>query len=237
LLLEMIQHVPYSSLGQANHGWLQARYHFSFADYHDPARESFGNLRVINDDTVAPDSGFGTHPHRNMEIITVVRQGAVAHRDSLGNHGVTRAGEVQVMSAGSGIAHSEHNDSTEPLRLYQIWIFPHTQNVTPRWETRSFRSDKATEGLTLLVSGQSEDVAKGALFIHQNARLYGGQLPAKQQLLHPLGGERAYVLASRGRFTVNDVPMQEGDGAAITGEDVLTLETQENSEIILVQGV
>jgi len=156
---------PYNRLGHANHGWLDARHHFSFAQYWNANRQGFGVLRVINDDAIAPGAGFGMHGHANMEIITYVRQGAITHQDSLGNKGRTAAGAVQVMSAGTGVQHSEYNHESTATRLYQLWITPHTLDVAPRWELRSFpQQPLATGGLPLLVSGRAEDADSGALY-------------------------------------------------------------------------
>jgi redox-sensitive bicupin YhaK (pirin superfamily) len=157
---------PYEKLGHADHGWLDARHHFSFASYWNPGRVQFGALRVVNDDKVAAGKGFGAHPHDNMEIITYVRQGAITHKDSLGNTGRTGAGDVQVMSAGTGVVHSEYNLEKEDTRLYQIWIMSNRENVEPRWEAREFPKAPVEKGpLPVLVSGREEDKNKGALFI------------------------------------------------------------------------
>ena len=158
----MIDIRPFSSLGAFRNEWLNARHHFSFSDYHDPARMGIGALRVWNDDEIAPGQGFGAHPHRNMEIITFVRQGAVTHKDSLGNIGATRAGDVQVMHAGTGITHAEFNQESEPTRLFQIWIVPDAQGVQPGWAARAFPRT-AGEGLQILASGRAGDAASGAL--------------------------------------------------------------------------
>ena len=168
----MIEHIPFEQLGKANHGWLNANHHFSFANYYNPKRMGFGSLRVINDDTIAPNTGFAPHPHDNMEIITYVRSGSVSHKDSVGNSGVTKQGQVQVMSAGTGIVHEEHNRSSKDLTLYQIWIQPNERDVTPRWGTKDFPTHSDTK-LPLLVSGFPND--NDALFIHQRARIYGGK--------------------------------------------------------------
>ncbi len=192
----MLTVYPYASLGHADHGWLDARHHFSFARYWNPKRTQFGALRVINDDKVAAGQGFAPHPHDNMEIITYVRQGAITHKDSMGNVGRTGSGDVQVMSAGTGVTHSEYNLEKEDTRLYQIWIAPGEQNVTPRWEAKQFPRDAVTDRLALLVSGRPEDVGKGALFIHQDAAIYGGKLAAGTRLEQPIKYQ-AYLLASR----------------------------------------
>ena len=230
----MITVYPYENLGHANHGWLDAHHHFSFARYWNPKRTGFGELLVINDDIVAAGSGFGTHPHDNMEIITYVRQGAITHKDSMGNVGRTEAGDVQVMSAGTGVAHSEHNLEAEDTRLYQIWIRPNAQNVTPRWEAQQFPKEPITQGqLKLLVSGRAEDQGKGALYIHQDAAIYGGNLPAGTKITQPVQGG-AYILASRGDITVNGAALKQGDGAEVTGETELHITAGSDAELLVI---
>ncbi|TDF35553.1 pirin family protein [Alteromonadaceae bacterium M269] len=231
----MITHIPYSELGKANHGWLKANHHFSFAHYYNPKRIGFGKLRVINDDWVAPNSGFPPHPHHNMEIITFVRSGAITHEDSLGNRGTTQAGEVQVMSAGTGIMHSEYNLSTEPLTLYQIWIESKQAGVKPRWESRQFPTESSSS-LPLLVSGFEED-KDNALFIYQDARIYGGQLKSDTTTEHKIQ-DQAYVLASKGTFEITNgsenVRLTQGDGAEITKENSIQINALEDSEVIVI---
>lgn len=229
----MITLYPYNELGHVHHGWLDARHHFSFGSYRNPARTGLGELLVINDDRIAPGRGFPTHPHANMEIITYVRKGAITHTDSAGNSGKTGSGDVQVMSAGSGVSHSEYNHESEETVLYQIWIRPHTLDVTPRWEAMSFPNIPATDTLPLLVSGRKEDADKGALFIHQDAAIYGGRVNAGTTLKQSIKYQ-AYVLVSQGAITLNDTLMREGDGAEITAEKILTFTAQEESEILLI---
>lgn len=230
----MITVYPYEKLGHAHHGWLDARHHFSFANYWNPNRTGFGNLLVVNDDKIAPGTGFGTHPHDNMEIITYVRQGAITHKDSMGNVGRTRAGDVQVMSAGTGVFHSEYNLEDQETRLYQIWIEPNRQNVKPRWETREFPKSVLREGsLPILVSGRTEDVAKGALFIHQDAAILGGRLEEGATINQVVSGN-AYVLASVGSFLLNGQPLKQGDGAEVVGETTLSLRATSDAEILLI---
>lgn len=224
---------PYASLGYANHGWLEARHHFSFASYWNPNRTRFGNLLVINDDKIAAGKGFGAHPHDNMEIITYVRQGAITHKDSMNNTGRTAAGDVQVMSAGTGVLHSEHNLENEDTRLYQIWIIPDTANVTPHWEAREFPKKPVTTSLAVLVSGQAQHEHTGALFIHQDAAIYGGKLQAGTTLTQTIK-HQAYVLASAGSFTVNGEPMHQGDGAEITGMKELTFHALVDAEVLVI---
>jgi quercetin 2,3-dioxygenase len=230
---------PYGQLGHADHGWLDARHHFSFADYRNPERMRFGVLRVINDDRVAAGTGFGTHPHRDMEIITYVRQGAITHQDSMGNTGRTAAGDVQVMSAGHGVLHSEHNRETEDTRLYQIWILPNRQGVEPRWEARAFPKMPVAAGSTLplLVSGRSEDRdadhGTGALFMHQDAAIAGGRLVAGTVIRHPVK-HQAYVLASTGTLHVQGALMQQGDGAEVTGTPMLEIVAETDAEVLVI---
>lgn len=236
----MIKHYPFERLGKANHGWLTSRHHFSFADYYDPARMGFGTLRVINDDWVKPNAGFPTHSHRNMEIISFIRSGAIAHKDSEGNEGLTPCGEVQVMSAGSGISHSEFNATEEALTFYQIWIEPNKHNVRPRWESKPFATDFADDGddckLPLLVSGYPEDEGN-ALSIHQFARIYGGKLKKGTTLVQEID-HQLYVLVSSGKIKVidnqTDVIMNQGDGAEVTQQKFVTIEVLADSEVILI---
>jgi len=230
----MITVYPYEKLGHANHGWLDARHHFSFANYWNPDRVEFGPLRVINDDKVAAGSGFGTHPHDNMEIITYVRQGAITHKDSMGNVGRTSAGDVQVMSAGTGVTHSEFNQESEDTRLYQIWIQPNKENVEPRWEAREFPKTAANDGhLSVLASGREEDIAQGALLIHQDAAIYGGKLKAGTVINQSLKGN-GYLLASVGKFTVNGIAMKQGDGAEVVKDKTLTIRAETDAEILVI---
>lgn len=230
----MITLYPYAGLGHADHGWLDARHHFSFASYRNPDRYHFGVLRVINDDRIAAHQGFGKHPHDNMEIITYVRSGAISHEDSAGNKGRTKAGDVQVMSAGTGIFHSEFNAEGEDTTLYQIWIIPQEENVTPRWDAREFPQTPVTSGnVPLLVSGQPEHATSGALFIHQDAAIYGGRMPKGAVLEQPIK-HQAYILASQGSFMVNGTTLNQGDGAEVTGEKLLTITALTEAEILVI---
>ncbi len=185
----MITHYPYANLGHANHGWLDARHHFSFASYQDPQRQQFGVLRVINDDVIKAGAGFDTHSHRNMEIITYVREGAITHRDSNGNVGRTVAGDVQVMSAGTGVFHSEFNLESEDTNIFQIWIEPNQLEVEPRWDSYKFPKEPTADSLMLLVSGDGD----APLSIHQDAFIYAGHLIEGTELTHPIK-HQAYVL-------------------------------------------
>ncbi len=229
----MLTLYPYKNLGGANHGWLNARHHFSFAMYHNPARTGFGTLRVINDDIVRGGTGFDTHPHRDMEIITYVRKGAITHRDSQNNEGKTGAGDVQVMSAGSGVFHSEYNLEPEDTNLYQIWIEPNKKGVQPRWEAREFPKTPVENALTPLVSGRDEDVKNGALFIHQDAAIFGGRLKAGTVITHPIAYQ-AYILASEGTLEVEGQTMTRGDGAELTGADHVTIKALTDAEILVI---
>ncbi len=229
----MIELRPFSGIGRANHGWLDAAHHFSFADYYDPARMAWGNLRVWNDDTIAAKSGFPPHPHRDMEIITYVRDGAITHRDNLGNQGRTAAGDVQVMSAGTGITHAEYNLEDETTRIFQIWIMPTRQGEQPSWGARQFPKAERSGELVVLASGYAED--KDALPIRTEARLVAATLLAGQSVDYVLGAERkGYLVPATGKITVNGVTADARDGLAIADVDTITISALEDSEIVLV---
>ena len=229
----MIDVRPYESLGGANHDWLDTRHHFSFADYHDPARMGWGSLRVWNDDEIAPTSGFPLHPHANMEIITYVREGAITHQDDLGNKGRTEAGDVQVMSAGSGIRHAEYNLEPEATKIFQIWILPTERGGAPSWGARPFpKSDRAGRFVPL-ASGLPADAE--ALPIRSDARVLGATLKAGQTAEYTLDPARhAYLVPATGRVSVNGVALAARDGAAIANEPKLSVIAIEDAEIILV---
>ncbi len=220
----MIDIRRFDTLGAANHGWLDAHHHFSFADYHDPGRTSWGALRVWNDDTIAPKTGFPTHPHRDMEIVTYVRKGAITHRDSLGNEGRTEAGDVQVMSAGTGIRHSEYNLEDEATTLFQIWILPDRHGETPGWGARPFPKDDRAGGFVPLASGFADD--GDALPINAAARVLGATVRA--------GESHAYLVPATGRVRIDGQDVNARDGAAITGVDAITVTAIEDSELVLV---
>lgn len=224
---------PYAHLGHASHGWLDTRHHFSFAEYYDAKRMGFGVLRVINDDVIKAGTGFDTHPHRDMEIITYVRQGAITHRDNQGNKGRTVAGDVQVMSAGSGIAHAEHNEENEATILYQIWIKPNQQNVKPRWEAQTFPKEPVNKTLALLVSGREEDAASKPLFIYQDAAIYGGRIRAGTTIRQKIKYQ-AYILASEGEIKVENQVMHKGDGAEIRNSKEITIEAVTDAEVLVI---
>ncbi|PKG39788.1 pirin family protein [Psychromonas sp. Urea-02u-13] len=232
----MISHNKFTALGKANHDWLVSSHHFSFAHYYNPARMGFGTLRVVNDDWVKPGTGFPTHAHKNMEIISFVRSGSITHKDSVGNKGVTLTGEVQVMSAGTGIAHSEYNLSKSPLTFFQIWIEPNKHNVKPRWESKVFSGECDAHSLPLLVSGYPEDEGN-VLFINQLARIYGGKVKKGTRFTQTIN-QQMYVLASSGSFKIMDnhteVIMQKGDGAEITKEKEIIIEALQDSEMIFM---
>lgn len=223
---------PRAAHGHANYGWLDTRYHFSFGEYHNPDRMRYGALRVINDDVVQPGAGFDMHPHRDMEIITFVREGAITHRDSRGNQGRTEAGNVQVMSAGSGIYHSEFNMESVPTSLFQIWITPREKGVPPRWEAATFER-KAADGLPLLVSGNANDREKGALYIHQDATIHGGTMAAGQVITHEIH-KLGYIVVSKGRVEVDGTVVAAGDGLEVPQAGELNLRALEESEVIVI---
>ena len=225
----MIQPIFYDQLGQANFGWLAAKHHFSFGQYHDSQRMGFGKLRVINDDIIKPHSGFDTHPHRDMEIITYVRQGAISHKDSRGNSGRTEAGDVQVMSAGTGIFHSEHNHEDVDTNLYQIWIEPNKLGVEPRWDSHEFPSESNSDQLTLLVSGDE----KAPLFIHADAKIFAGNIDAGNEITQKLDKD-GYLLVSEGIILVGDIKLGKGDAAEITQQTEVVIIAEEDAEILLI---
>src|SRR4051794_9084009 len=211
--------------GHFDHGWLDTYHTFSFADYFDPAHENFRTLRVINEDRVAPGQGFGTHGHRDMEIVTIVLEGALEHRDSLGNGEVLRPGEVQRMSAGTGIRHSEFNPSAdEPVHLYQIWILPDQAGHAPSYEQTRFDPAEKAGRLRLVAS---PDGREGAVTIHQDARIYQGNLSQGGSVAYTMSpGRHAWVQVLRGSATLNGLALGEGDGAAVDGESALDLHAE-----------
>ena len=229
----MIELRPFATLGAANHGWLDAHHHFSFADYHDPARVHWGALRVWNDDAIAPRSGFPPHPHRDMEIITYVREGAITHKDSLGNQGRTEAGDVQVMSAGTGITHAEYNVDDVTCRLFQIWIIPSRSGEKPSWGTRPFpKGDRAGRFVTL-ASGLPGD--EDALPIRTEARVVAATLRAGESATYDLGeGRSAYLVPATGAIAIDDVTAQARDGVAIRDVPTITVTALEDSELVMV---
>jgi redox-sensitive bicupin YhaK (pirin superfamily) len=227
---------PFESLGSANHGWLDAHHHFSFAGYHDPARVHWGALRVWNDDTIAPGTGFPTHPHSDMEIITYVRKGAITHTDSMGNEGRTEAGDVQVMSAGTGVRHSEYNREDEETTLFQIWIIPDERGGEPGWGARQFPKDDRAGAFVPLASGQSADNDNGALPIRSNARVLGATIPAGTSVTYdPASASRhLYLVPATGKVRIGEVTASARDGVAITQAASVTITALEDSEVVLV---
>ncbi len=230
----MIEHRPFASLGGADHGWLKARHHFSFADYRDPRRMGWGALRVWNDDEIASQSGFPPHPHRDMEIITYVREGAITHQDSMGNTGRTGPGDVQVMTAGRGVRHAEFNVEPETTRLFQIWIETTQPGAEPGWGARPFPKDDRSGRFVTLASGFAED--KDALPIRTDARLLGAAIKAGERIDYaPADPARhLYLVPAMGAVEVNGVRLDARDGAAITGEAAISVTALEDAEVVLV---
>lgn len=229
----MIDRRPFAQLGGANHGWLDAKHHFSFASYYDPAKMGWGPVRVWNDDTIAPGTGFPPHPHADMEIITYVRDGAITHQDSLGNIGRTEAGDVQVMSAGSGVRHSEYNREPGVTRIFQIWIEPKTRGAAPAWGAKPFPKGDRSGRFVTLASGFESD--GDALPIRTDARVLGATLKAGESTEYELGtGHHAYLVPATGAIEINGVRVDARDGAAIADETRLTINAIEDAEIVLV---
>jgi redox-sensitive bicupin YhaK (pirin superfamily) len=229
----MIERREFSKLGGADHGWLKAKHHFSFAGYHDPKRVHWGNLRVWNDDEIAAGEGFPPHPHADMEIITYVREGAITHKDSLGNLGRTEAGDVQVMSAGTGIRHSEYNMERETTKIFQLWIIPDSPGGKPAWGAKPFPKGERSGRFVPLASGIEGDT--DVLPIRTNARVLGATLKAGETVEYPLGADRhGYLVPSTGTIEVNGVRIEARDGAAIAEEPVLKVKALEDAEIVLV---
>ena len=218
--------------GHADHGWLDTYHTFSFASYQDPEHVHFRTLRVMNEDVVQPGQGFGTHPHRDMEIVTYVLEGALEHKDSMGNGEVLRAGEFQRMSAGTGITHSEFNPSqTEPVHLYQIWLFPGEKGIEPSYEQKRFPVSEQQNQLRLVASPEAE---AGSLLIHQDARVYLSQIDTQQTVRYELGaGRHAWLQVLRGRVLLNEVPLEVSDGAAVSDTRQLKIQATDNAEIML----
>lgn len=228
----MIDVIHADSRGSADHGWLQAKHTFSFANYYDPARMQFGSLRVINEDRVAPGQGFGTHPHRDMEIITYIIAGAVEHKDSMGNGTVITAGEIQRMTAGTGVLHSEFNPSDdEELHLLQIWILAEKVGLEPGYEQSRFTRDDKLNRLRLVAS---HDGRGGSLTIHQDVDLYASLLEDKQTVTHPVAaGRKLFIQVIRGELTANGQSLGPGDGAQLENEAELSIASFGESEFLL----
>ncbi|MDL2351501.1 MAG: pirin family protein [Pseudomonadota bacterium] len=229
----MIDLRPFASLGHADHGWLNAVHHFSFANYHDPARMGWGRIRVWNDDTIAAQSGFPPHPHRDMEIITFVRSGAITHQDSLGNKGRTGAGDVQVMSAGTGITHAEFNLETEPTTLFQIWIETDSQGEAPRWGQREFPRGTRAGKWEVVASNAPE--ADDCLLIRADAKVLAATLQAGETIELQLDPQRhQYLVATGGAIEANGTHANPRDGVAITGVERLVVKALADTELVLV---
>ncbi|HEX8443165.1 MAG TPA: pirin family protein [Allosphingosinicella sp.] len=229
----MIDVRPFRTLGAADHGWLNARHHFSFANYYDPSRMSWGAIRVWNDDEIAAKSGFPPHPHDNMEIITYVRKGAITHQDSMGNQGRTEAGDVQVMSAGTGVRHAEYNQEDEQTTLFQIWVMTDKRNAEPSWGAKKFPKGARAGSFITLASGFEGDA--DALKINAAARVLGATLSqgeAAELQLEP--SRHVYLVAVGGAIEVNGKRAEPRDGVAITGEQRVTIKAIADAEIVLV---
>jgi redox-sensitive bicupin YhaK (pirin superfamily) len=229
---KMITLRPAAERGHANHGWLDSHHTFSFADYFDPAHMGFGALRVINEDRVAPGGGFGTHGHRDMEIFSYVVEGALAHRDSMGNGSTIRPGDIQIMSAGTGIRHSEYNGSdAEGVHFLQIWLLPESNGLTPRYDERRFTEEDKLNRLRLILSPDARD---GSVKLHQDASIYASVLePGKTVETRLAEGRKGWVQVIKGAVDVNGTRAVAGDGLAIEGERALTIKAGEKAEFLL----
>jgi len=240
----MLQYIPSDARFTADHGWLQSRFSFSFAEYQDPANARFGMMRVFNDDIVQPGTGFGMHPHADMEIVTYVIDGKLEHKDSLGNKGVIEAGEVQRMTAGSGIYHSEYNPSSDrPVRLLQMWVYPKHKDLTPSWEQKRFTREEQHGKLLPVISGGERE---GALHIHQDATFYLSTLQAGESVRHTPNGNRRlllFVIKGAATATVSDTSLEggeatqlltEGDALRLTNAADLVIGTDAAAELLLV---
>ena len=232
----MIEVRPFAELGGANHGWLRAKHHFSFARYYDPERLGHGAIRVWNDDEIAPHTGFPPHPHANMEIITYVREGAITHEDSLGHKGRTEAGDVQVMSAGEGVHHAEYNREDEPTKIFQIWIEPRGEGGEPSWGAKPFPKGDRSGRFVTLASGRDGD--KDALPIRADARVLGATVKKGESLEYKLGAKRhGYLVPALGSVEVNGVKAGPRDGVAIEKEEKVTVKALEDAEIVFVDSI
>ncbi len=218
--------------GHFDHGWLNTYHTFSFADYYDPEQMGYGPLRVINEDRVKPGRGFGTHGHRDMEIISYVLEGTLEHKDSMGNGSVIRPGEVQRMSAGTGVMHSEYNPSrNEPVHFLQIWILPERRGLKPEYEQRNFAAEELRGKLRLIASRSGQD---GSVLIHQDVRIYATALSAGEEAVPSLpAGRQAWLQVARGSMLVNGIPLENGDGAAISGEESIRIAGKDQSEALI----
>ena len=228
----MIQIRKSQDRGYFDHGWLQTHHTFSFGEYRDRRQMGFRALRVMNEDTIAPGQGFGTHPHRDMEIVTYVLEGALEHKDSMGNGEVLRPGEFQRMSAGTGITHSEFNPSPiEPMHLYQIWLLPDRKGIEPSYQQKRFDDDRMVDQWRLVAAPDARD---GSLLIHQDARIFLSRLSAGRQIEHELPpGRHAWLQVLRGSATLNDMPLETSDGAAISDVPLLRIAAEVDAELML----
>ena len=226
----MIDIRPFNSLGHANHGWLDAHHHFSFANYFDPSRMGWGRIRVWNDDTIGAQSGFPPHPHRDMEIVTYVRTGAITHQDSMGNKGRTAAGDVQVMSAGTGVQHAEYNLENEQTTLFQIWIETDKPSAMPSWGSMPFPKETRNGVFQVLASGADD----GSLTINADARILGATVKAGEAISVDADPARHLYLVPSGRVRVNGIEANPRDGVAITGESKVEIAAEDDSELVLV---
>jgi len=226
------------SRGYANHGWLEARHSFSFAGWYDAKKVHFGALRVLNDDIIAPGKGFGEHPHNNMEIITIPLHGALEHKDSMGNHGVIRAGEVQVMSAGSGVFHSEFNASTsEPISLFQIWIFPNKTDVSPRYDQINYKMDQSRSQLLTLVCPENKAQESGQTWIHQEAWISMGNIIKNDNLniKTKTKGNGFYIIVIEGIMNINNSRLNKRDAIGIWNSEQVKLSTSSSCSFLLIE--
>ena len=227
---------PFATLGHANHGWLDARHHFSFANYYEPSRMGWGAIRVWNDDAIGPNSGFPPHPHKDMEIITYVRSGAITHQDSLGNTGRTEAGDVQVMSAGSGVRHAEYNLENDTTTLFQIWIEPTRTGGSPSWGAKPFPKNDRSGKFVTLASGFAND--GDALPIRAEARVMAATVPAGESATHAIGdGRHVYLVPATGAIEIDGERIDARDGVALTGPQTVTITAIEDAEIVLVDSL
>jgi hypothetical protein len=224
------------SRGNANHGWLHSHHTFSFANYHDPERMNFGMLRVLNDDTVSGAMGFGTHPHQNMEIISIPLEGDLEHKDSMGNSTIIREGDIQVMSAGTGVRHSEYNANKDsPVKFLQIWIFPNQQNVTPRYDQMSLKAEDRKNRLQQILSPNRDDEG---VWIHQNAWFHLTRMDEGTTLRYSLKDPKKngiYAFLLNGKVNINDLPMDKRDGLGIWEVDKLEIKANSNAELLLME--
>lgn len=218
--------------GQTKLGWLTSYHSFSFNRYYDPAHVHFGPLRVLNDDIIMPGTGFGDHPHDNMEIVTYVLDGALRHQDSIGTNGVIQASEVQRMTAGTGIVHSEHNASdTEPVHMLQIWFLPNREGLTPSYEQKSFTKERRKNALLPVASGQED---QGGLFLNQDVTMYVSSVEASRDLVYEIDSQRgAYLYLVNGKIDVNELQLSKGDAAKVTHEQSLRIRAGADSEFVL----